>query len=182
MTMKLLYPEEHLSCVNYLKDKTIGFSLQSINKDEDFALLDKSLHYILFLQSGKMRLAFKNIGSKELFSEEMIYIPKNNEGKGFAEVDSDFIVLGFDSNHLHLCDEFAISDLSKTYTGEVSQSVSMPVYPPMQMVLDSVKFYLSNKINCIHLHSIKQKEVFLILRTFYSKRENAEFFASLLDF
>lgn len=180
--MKLLYPEEHLSCVNYVKDKTIGFSLQSINENEDFVLLDSSMHYILFLQSGKMRLAFRNVGTKELFSGEMIYIPRNNEGKGFAEIDSDFILLGFDSSHLHLCDEYAIEDLTKTYTGKITQSVAMPIYPPMQMVLDSVSFYLNNKIGCIHLHGIKQKEVFLILRTFYSKKENTEFFASLLKF
>lgn len=178
--MKLLYPEEHISCVNYLTDKTIGFSIQSLNKDEDFVLLDKNMHYIIFLQSGKMQLTFKNVGAKVLYRGEMVYIPNNNEGKGFAEADAEFVLLGFDNGHLHLCDEFAIEDLSKHCAIEIGQSVSTPIYPPMQMVLDSVKFYLNNKISCIHLHAIKQKEVFLILRTFYSKKENAEFFAPLL--
>ena len=50
----------------------------------------------------------------------------------------------------------------------------------MQMVLDSVNFFLSNNISCIHLHEIKQKEAFLILRAFYTKEENAKLFAALL--
>ncbi|MEF9930678.1 MAG: hypothetical protein RSC28_02300 [Bacteroidales bacterium] len=179
--MKLLYPEEHISCVNYLKDKSIGFSIQSLKKDEDFVLLDKEMHYIIFLQSGKMRLAFKNVGTKALLGGEMVYIPSNHDGKGFAEADSEFIVLGFDNKHLNLCDEFAIKDLLKYCTVDTDQlSASLPIYPPMQMVLDSVRFYLNNKISCIHLHSIKQKEVFLILRTFYSRSENANLFAPIL--
>ncbi len=178
--MKLLYPEEHLSCVNYHSDKSVGFSFHSLSKDEDFMLLDKKMNYILFLQSGKMRLSFKEVESKELYGGEMIYIQANHHGQGFAGDDSEFILLGFDNSHLNLCDEFAIENIS-IYTAPSShKSVSIPIYPPMQMVLDSVRFYLNNKISCIHLHSIKQKEVFLIFRTFYTREENADFFAPLL--
>lgn len=178
--MKLLYPEEHLSCVNYLKDRSVGFSIQYLHKNEEFFLLDKKMNYILFLQSGKMRLAFKDVNASVLYCGEMVFIPGDHEGKGFAEDDAEFILLGFDNSHLQLCDEFAIENLSKYNMPAIRKSITTPIYPPMQMVLDSVRFYLNNKISCIHLHAIKQKEIFLIFRTFYSRKENADFFAPLL--
>lgn len=113
-----------------------------------------------------MRLAFKDVNASILYCGEMIFIPGDHEGKGFAEDDAEFILLGFYDSHLQLCDEFAIENLSKYNMPAIRKSISTPIYPPMQMVLDSVRFYLNNKISCIHLHAIKQKEVFLIFRTF----------------
>lgn len=51
--MKLLYPEEHLSCVNYLKDRSVGFSIQYLHKNEEFLLLDKKMNYILFYRAER---------------------------------------------------------------------------------------------------------------------------------
>lgn len=177
--MKLLYPEEHLSCVNYRLDKSIGFSLRTLRKGEEFILLDRSRHYILFMQRGKMRLTFKEVDSPVIYGGDMVYFTPNHEGKGFAEDDVDFVLLGFTNEHFQLCEEYAVEDLAAHVAPGQKKALVTPIYPPMQMVLDSVKFYLSNKISCVHLHQLKQKEAFLILRTFYSKKENADFFAPL---
>lgn len=177
--MRLLYPEEHLSCVNYRLDKSVGFRVCSLPKGEIFQLLDKNMNYIIFLQSGKMKFTFKEVDGNVLYSGDMVYIAPNHEGKGFAEDDVNFVVLGFDNENFQLCDEYPINSLSEHANPLRKKALVTPIYPPMQMVLESVKFYLENKISCAHLHQMKQKEIFLILRTFYSKKENADFFAPL---
>jgi len=178
--MKLLYGQEHLSCVNYVTKKSIGFSIHMLLKGDEFALPDKSENYIVFLTSGKLELNFNKVDVKELNAEEMILIPVKSEVTGRVLENSYFILLAFDNKHLHLCNKFSIDDLLSFITPEDCSAKPIPIYPPMQMVLDSIKFFLSNNISCINLHEIKQKEAFLILRTFYTKEENASLFAPLL--
>jgi AraC-like DNA-binding protein len=179
--MKLLYAQEHLSCVNYVTNKSIGFSIHMLLKGDVFALPDKSENYIVFLTSGKLELNFNKVGVNELNAEEMVLIPIKSEGTGKVLENSSFILLAFDSEHLNLCDKFSIDDVLSSATPEDGIARPLPIYPPMQMVLDSVNFFLSNNISCIHLHEIKQKEAFLILRAFYTKEENASLFAPLLQ-
>jgi hypothetical protein len=150
-------------------------------KGDVFALPDKSENYIVFLTSGKLELNFNKVGVNELNAEEMVLIPIKSEGTGKVLENSSFILLAFDSEHLNLCDKFSIDDVLSSATPEDGIARPLPIYPPMQMVLDSVNFFLSNNISCIHLHEIKQKEAFLILRAFYTKEENASLFAPLLQ-
>lgn len=178
--MKLLYAQEHLSCVNYVTNKAIGFSVHMLSKGDNFALPDKEENYIIFLLSGKLGIDFSQVGDKELHPNEMILIPQDSEGKGTVLEDSSFQLLAFDRDHMNLCDKFSVEDVLSSAAPEDKLSRSLPIYPPMQMVLDSVSFFLSNNISCIHLHEIKQKEAFLILRAFYTKEENAKLFAALL--
>ncbi|MCI1719920.1 MAG: hypothetical protein LKM37_02685 [Bacteroidales bacterium] len=178
--MKLLYAQEHLSCVNYVTNKAIGFSIHMLLKGDIFAIPDKTENYIVFLTSGKLELNFEKVGVRELNSEEMVLIPLNSDGNGKVLENSSFVLLAFDNEHLNLCDKFSIDDVLSSVAPEDEFSRALPIYPPMQSVLDSVNFFLSNNISCIHLHEIKQKEAFLILRAFYTKEENASLFAALL--
>ena len=179
--MKLLYAQEHLSCVNYTTKKSIGFSIHMLIKGDVFALPDKSENYIVFLTSGKLELNFNKVGVKELNAEEMVLIPVKCEGTGRVLENSFLILLAFGSEHFNLCNKFSIYDVLSSVASDDGMAKPLPIYPPMQMVLDSINFFLSNNISCIHLHEIKQKEAFLILRTFYTKEENAILFAPLLQ-
>jgi len=179
--IKPLYLQEHLSCVNYVTKKSIGFSIHMLPKEEEFVLPDRSENYIVFLTSGKLELNFNQVDVKELNAEERILIPANSEGTCRVLENSFFILRAFDNKHLHLCNKFAIDDLLSFVTPADCTAKPIPIYPPMQMVLDSINFFLSNNISCINLHEIKQKEAFLILRTFYTKEENASLFAPLLQ-
>ncbi|MGL5262303.1 MAG: helix-turn-helix domain-containing protein, partial [Bacteroides sp.] len=57
----------------------------------------------------------------------------------------------------------------------------LPIKEGMQRVLSSMDFYLDNRLQCRHLHSIKLQEVFFTFRGFYKKEDMISFFAPILN-
>jgi len=56
----------------------------------------------------------------------------------------------------------------------------LPIRAPLLAVLDSIVAYLYAKMQCKHMHLIKQQEVLLVLRGYYTKKELFTFFSSIL--
>jgi AraC-like DNA-binding protein len=109
----------------------------------------------------------------------MVFIPQDAEFTLRAMSDLNYIAFSFD-NQFTLCDQLALETLRKEYDGPPVLD-KLEIREAMQNVLDSIKYYLSYKIQCKHLHAIKQKEVFLIMRAFYTKEEIAHFLSPMLN-
>ena len=52
---------------------------------------------------------------------------------------------------------------------------SLSICPPLRHVLDSICFYLKQKVQCSHMHELKQKEIFMVFGTFYNRTDMAHF-------
>ena len=58
---------------------------------------------------------------------------------------------------------------------EKSCFYSLSICPPLRHVLDSICFYLKQKVQCSHMHELKQKEIFMVFGTFYNRTDMAHF-------
>lgn len=64
---------------------------------------------------------------------------------------------------------------------EASEEVGiLSVRHPLNLFLELIDAYLRAGVNCKHLHSIKEKELFIILRTSYSKQEIVNLFHEII--
>lgn len=176
--MKLLYAEEHLACKNYVSDFYVGFNHIHAVKGDVVNLQDRNMNYLMFVLNGKM--SFSSIEYTDMICEdgEMMFASQDSKTSAVAVTDVEYLMLSFD-NQFTLCDQMALEALQPYISSE--PLYKLDIRSPMQMVLDSIIFFLSNKIQCRHLHTIKQKEVFLIFRTFYTKYEMARFMSPILN-
>ncbi|MDR1646408.1 MAG: AraC family transcriptional regulator [Tannerellaceae bacterium] len=177
--MELLYVQEHLTCRNYVSDFHIGFSYQEVKEGEKLRSTDRYFNYFIFLLEGEVMVSCNEFRNHLCQGGEMVFIAQDSESVAEAITDVKYILLSFD-NQFTLCDQLALEAL---YTKEKKPPVfnKIDIRPPMRSVLDSVLFYLGHKIQCKHLFAIKQKEVFLILRAFYTKEEMARFLSPMLN-
>ncbi|MCC8095019.1 MAG: AraC family transcriptional regulator [Tannerellaceae bacterium] len=177
--MDLLYVKEHLNCKNYVSDFHIGFNYEERKAGEELDSEDEYFHYIVFLLKGELEVSTREYAKRRFSQGEMIFIPQNAEPRGVAITDVKFLVLSFD-NQFSLCDQLTLDSL-RVYPESEDPFVKLPIRSPMQMVIDSLIFYHEHKIRCKNLRAIKQKEVFLIFRTFYTKEEIAAFLSPILN-
>jgi AraC-like DNA-binding protein len=56
----------------------------------------------------------------------------------------------------------------------------LPLRKPLEDFLDTMVYYLGEGLNCEHLHEIKEKELFLLLRAFYNRTELSKLFHEIL--
>jgi AraC-like DNA-binding protein len=177
--MQLLYVQEHLSCKNYVSDFHIGFSYQEVMEGETLRSADKYFNCFYFILEGEVMISCNEFRNHLCQGGEMVFIAQDSDSVAEAITDVKYILLSFD-NQFTLCDQLALEALC---TNDKKPPIfnKIDIRPPLQSVLDSVLFYLHHKIQCKHLHAIKQKEVFLIFRTFYTKEEMSRFLAPMLN-
>ena len=58
------------------------------------------------------------------------------------------------------------------------KDIILPIKSPLMNVLESINLYLDARLLCRHMHSLKQQELLLVLRGFYTKQELAAFFSA----
>lgn len=177
--MDLLYVEEHQACKNYVSDFHIGFNYKELEKDSTLHIEDKYYNYLLFLLEGEIVVSYNEFTNQPCSGGEMIFISQDMDftGKTFTQVR--YILLSFD-NQFTLCDQIALESLTP-YSSQEESFHRLPIREPMKEVLKSVHFYLTHKIQCKHLHEAKQKEVFLVLKAFYTKQELAVFLSPIIN-
>lgn len=177
--MKLLYVQEHLTCKNYVSDFHIGFNSKELKQGETLELEDKYFNYLIFILEGEMMMSCNEFRNHLCVGGEMVFVSQDSTASGEAVTDVKYMQLSFD-NQFTLCDQLALESL-QDFDKKPAVFNKIDIRTPLLSVLESVQFYLRHKILCKHLHVIKQKEVFLILRAFYAKEEIARFLSPMLN-
>lgn len=177
--MQLLYVQEHLSCKNYVSDFHIGFSYHEMKEGKNLPFTDKYFNYFIFLLEGEIMISCNEFRNHLCKEGEMVFIAQDSDSASETLTDVKYVLLSFD-NQFTLCDQLAVESLQSNNKKPLVFN-KLDIRPPLRLVLDSVLFYLEHKIQCRHLHAIKQKELFLIFRAFYTKEEMARFLAPMLN-
>ncbi len=155
-----------------------GFAYDEKAVGEIINLKDNDFNYLFFLISGEMSFTSNVYTDYQLNGGEMLFASRDSKAYGTALSDVKYIILSFD-NQFTLCDQLALEALMPFI--EPLSIHKLDIRPPLSMVLDSIVHFLHHKIKCRSLHGIKQKEIFLIFRTFYTKPEMAAFLGPILN-
>lgn len=178
--MKALYINEHISCPNYVDSGKSGFARYNLKANETFEVKDRDVNCLFFFLSGNVELTCELFDYRIYKEETMVLFSKDTNVSGKAITDAEFMILLFD-RHTNICDKVLLETLYAQYPNQKSNYLGLNIVPAMKHVLDSVNFYLENKLQCSHLHALKTQEAFFIFRGFYNKQEIVSFFEPILN-
>lgn len=177
--MDLLYIDEDNSCENYSSNQVSGFKHLLLKKGEVIPSVEKSHNYLFFVRKGEIEILCDEY-CRKLKADEFILVPKASESAVRSLSSADVVVHSFDSL-FSVCDQFVIEKL-EMYTSKVTYAFEPTrVLEPMDRFLDLLTFYIEDKILCKHIQELKQTEMFMLIRTFYSKEECAALFYPILS-
>ena len=176
--MKLLYIEEHTSCYHYVNDGQAGFKYLEVPQKAFLNNEIAQFHYLVFVLKGKLEFSCEHFDRKTILAGEFFFISKNMCCNSCALEDSKVIIHKY--GHItHLCSKSTLMDLKK-YTQKEFFFSPLSISPTLNMFLELLLVYLESGGNCIHLHTIKQEELFWILRVNYTKESLANLFHSII--
>jgi AraC-like DNA-binding protein len=150
-----------------------------MKEGKNLPFTDKYFNYFIFLLEGEIMISCNEFRNHLCKEGEMVFIAQDSDSASETLTDVKYVLLSFD-NQFTLCDQLAVESLQSNNKKPLVFN-KLDIRPPLRLVLDSVLFYLEHKIQCRHLHAIKQKELFLIFRAFYTKEEMARFLAPMLN-
>lgn len=181
--MDLLYYREHKSCTNYYSEFSSGFSIHKFDADSKILFLLAKEFGVIFLKKGSLKIIDKVSNEVEhLKNNEMILLTRYETFDASVMENSEFVILFFDHPKI-LCDKFALQVIREECNKEnrMKKMRVLPIKDQVLWFLESMDFYLKNKMYCMHLHDIKQSEFFFLMRAFYPKKENNYFFEPVAE-
>lgn len=172
--MKLLHIERHTTCLNYVSDYNICFIHQRLFSGGDFKIDNHHHSCILFLLKGEILTSCSEFHDQHIVEGHMVLFPQNDPNQSKSMTETEFILLFFD-NQVNLHNKMSIELSAIHLESEKSCFYSLSICPPLRHVLDSICFYLKQKVQCSHMHELKQKEIFMVFGTFYNRTDMAHF-------
>lgn len=177
--MSIFYYEEHASCSQYLTDVRLGFKYIEVEQGTVFNVAEKREKHLFFILEGSVKVRYNEFLDRVFSAGEMIFLPKSADCRGEALTKCSFITHIYDAP-VRLCDKVGMDSIINSATQVQYEFKSLPICQTLNAYLLLLKTYLVEGISCRHLHEIKQKELFLIFRTHYSKEDLAQLFFPML--
>ena len=176
--MSVFYLEEHRACSNYISDYNVGFKHCQIKQGEFIIPSNKEHHCLFFLISGRIDLFYES-HTYNFKKNTIWFIPMSSEYKIYANADSS-LIMNYFNKPIDFCEKIALENLTMFFDPK-STIFMLKINMPLKKFLSTTIFYINEGVFCKHFHEIKQKELFYLLRYFYTKKEIAGLFASIIS-
>lgn len=178
--MELLYPKEHFSCYNYEKGQNAVLEILD-KKAGSVVKRDLVDTEIVFVLSGHFTLSYAKFCNLDIQKGKILFFPPGSHVNVSILEDTRIIVCRV-RGVLQLCEclpmEHLYSQYGKTekdnfHTLDINNRIYKYVENFVECVEDGLK--------CSYYFSTKMKELFFLLRAYYSKQELAAFFSPLMS-
>lgn len=135
-----------------------------------------STYTIVFMLEGQALASCNEFVDIPIKAGEIALWPINSSCSWESMTNTSAIILETDNDLLLDCDKKALRDHAHMWLNAVPDYKGLPIRPRMSEYLQSIKNYLLDGISCPQMHKIKQRELSLLLRAYYTPEELLQFF------
>jgi len=176
--MKLLYPQEHFSCFNYEKGQNAR--LEILKRPAGFTLERNLIDTeMVFLIEGRFKLSYGKVMNEEITQGKIMLFPPGSHVVAEVVEDVHFIICRV-RDVVQLCECMTLERLHAEagtippgfHMLDINERIGSFIELFVQCVEDGLK--------CAYYFATKMKELFFMLRAYYTKEQLAGFFSPLL--
>ena len=178
--MELLYPQEHLSCLNYQNGDRPLIECKKLSEQQHWEESPK-VHKIIFIVDGELEHSYENQNKKNISKGNVMLIPAGYKISCKALTDVSLVVFRI-NKEIQLCDRFPLSRLSGVYDDVDGLNIGyLEMKDCTWNYINDLTKYILHGFKCYHYFDLKINEFMFILRGFYSKEELFLFFYPLIS-
>ena len=169
----------HKGCKNYFAERHTRFLLTGINPSDTLTIENKEYNHIIAILEGSLLIEYDDFVGTVFSCGEMIFMPAYSKSH-IKAVEESKIVMGTFEMPSDICISRSMEMLCDMRSQIEYQFRSVPIKPPMQQYLDLLIMYIESGVQCAHLHEVKEKELYLVLRWFYTDEEFLRLFYPII--
>lgn len=176
--MPLLYPQEHFSCYNYEKGQNARLEILRLPAGR---LLERNLidTEMVFLIEGRFRLSYGKLINQEITQGKIMLFPPGSHVLAEIEEDVHFIICRI-RDVVQLCECMSLERLHQE-AGPIPEGFHMlDSNRRIDSFIDLFVQCVDDGLKCTYYFATKMKELFFMLRAYYTKEQLAGFFSPLL--
>ena len=174
----MTYPinsDSHIGCRNYFSERYTKFLLSDMKPSDTITIEYKEYNHVIAILKGSLLIEYDDFKDTKFSEGEMVFMPAYSTSHIEALEDSRVVMGTFDMPN-EACMSRSMEMLWKIRSKMEYKFRSIPIKPPMQQHLDLLVMYIESGVQCAHLHEVKEKELYLVLRWFYTNEEFVRFF------
>ncbi len=175
----ILYLDEHTSCRHYVSDYRCSFNYDELAEGAEMHFEEIKHNYLGFILEGEQMIDCNEFKERRVKAGDIVLIPKMANFHGRALTAGRMLVCLFDVPQ-NVCDKFSLHSYWPLCKEIEYDFRPAPIVPQMRAFADTLVYYLRQGVNCEHFHEMKQQEMFLVFRWFYTKEQLAELFYPLV--
>ncbi|MCC8143456.1 MAG: AraC family transcriptional regulator [Tannerellaceae bacterium] len=175
----ILYKHQHVACFNYDHSDNPTFECLEASKENNW---DKDLidNKIIFILEGKFHLSYGHCKEEDVTDGKMVLIPGGCHCCIQAEEKGRFMICRLRGN-IQFCDQFPFEKLCRDSSSTEPDTIHLTIHQRLQAYLKNLSDFIEDGMKCIYYYEIKLKELFFLLRAYYTREELRGFFQPLVS-
>lgn len=170
--------KEYLSCDEILN--ACYFVLKKCKEGEIICNNSKTTNYLVFCQTGTVRLTSSLFKEEMLYAGEILFFPCMADCQGEMQQDTCVIIHTFNNTvcrpeNCMLAYLYSHRNIPSP-TGEIHYSCKLTAHLPLLTFMTSVNYYLEDQSGDFSLWCLKHKELIYLFCHYYSVKELQSFF------
>ena len=170
-----LYFGEHRNCQICTERTERDFKYIETKKNEKHVFEMENTFTIAFILSGEALVSCNEFVNVIFRTDDIVLWPMNSNCSWESLTDTSAIVLTSD-NDLMRCDSESLKKYAASWLNSVPEFKGLQIKPRLKEFLYTVKNYLDDGITCHYMHRVKQRELSIIFKAYYSAQELMNFF------
>lgn len=179
--MEISEKKELLRCFQYEKEAPLTVEIRKLEKGfTEEAIFRKN--GIVFMTKGKARIMLRDHPEKTLHEGEFIFIPVGGVVRYVILKETRITIVRTNGN-VRLCEGCRIEELylRNVPKQEYSQEIfALEINRPLRHFLDGLNDTFEGGLLCRNYFDTKAKEMFILLKAYYSREQLRDFFSLIL--
>lgn len=174
------YAQEHFCCLNHEKGKNVTLEIFDIPQGQfvERKLLETE---IVFILKGKFALSYAKLLNTKIAADNIMLFPPGSQVKIYALEKTNLIIFRV-RGILQLCECVSLQHLYTSNNKDYKEDFHMlAINYRISKFIELLMECVNDGLKCSYYYEIKMKELFFLLRAYYSKEELAKFFSPLLS-
>jgi len=177
--MKLLYPQEHFACFNYEKGQNARLEILKVPAGK-WIIRDLVDTEIIFVIDGRFTLSYSKYVDLDIPKGKILLFPPGSHVEAEVLEDTHIIVCRV-RGVVQLCDCLPLEQLHSERNGKKEESFhTLEINNRISSYIENFVDCVNDGLRCSSYFATKMKELFFLLRAYYTKEELAAFFSPLL--
>lgn len=184
--MSLLCKTKNWVCPHYDSNPRPTIEIKKISANnlfEELPIYSK----IIFLLEGQLTYSFGIFNNCIMSEKQILFLPPNYHFT-FKAIDQVHILIIRLSHKIQFCETYSIDNLDYKYSNvnidggnaDSAKSFLLEMNQEVDSYINNLLFFVQKGLYCEYYFETKVKELFYLLRAFYTKKELANFFRKAL--
>ena len=166
-------------CKKVQLDEKTAFTFHELKPGSEFRNRNLSDNFIFFVLDGAMKINSNQYEDCRIGTEQMILLVRSSAVHVKVLKPTSLFVMYFDT-FLSSCDQLLFNAYLPDTERNRCDCMPIDIPQPVTQLLKQIQVMLAQKVNCMHFHSLKHREFFILMRHFCPREDLVLFLSPLI--